>query len=161
MSRMTSMALVGAVCVALLLVAAPAAAQDDPPAAPLLMKDGTLIAHLLDLPTLVIEPPRGARPPILPVLYASFVGLEVYDGYSTSRGLADGATEGNALVRWAVGNPATLWAVKGGAAAASIYLAERLWTHHHRAQAIAVMVASNALMAAVAAGNLSVLRAQR
>jgi len=158
---MKLIAFVGAVCVVLLSVAAPAAAQDDPPARPLLMPDGTLIVHMLDLPTLVVEPPRGARPPILPVLYASFVGLEVYDGYSTSRGLAAGATEANALVRWAADNPTAFWAVKGGAAVASIYIAERLWTHHHRAQAIAMMVASNVLMAAVAAGNQSVLRGQR
>ena len=64
-------------------------------------------------------------------------------------------------MRLASGTPAAVWAVKAGATAASIFAAERLWHQHRRAEAIAVMIATNGLMAAVAAHNASVLRAQR
>ena len=43
----------------------------------------------------------------------------------------------------------------------SIYVAERLWRGHHRGQAIAMMVVSNGIMAAVAASNASIIRSQR
>lgn len=160
---MKFVALVGAACMALLSVPAPAAAQrgPSPDPTPLLMPDGTLIAHLLvpsaSMPA--FQPAR--RPQILGVLYASFIGLEVYDGYSTSTGLTAGATESNGLVRWAAVHPTIFWGVKGGAAAASLYVAERMWRRHRRGQAIAVMVASNVVMAAVAANNWSVLHSQR
>ncbi len=160
--RMNSMALVGVLCLALLSFAAPAKAQDEAQQDAQLMKDGTLVAFLLDVPLFVIgEVPRGPRPAALPVLYVSFIGLEVYDGYSTSTGVARGAAESNPLLRAAVEKPIALWAVKSVAAVASIYMAERLWKRHRRGQAIAVMVTSNVLMAAVAASNLSVVRAQR
>lgn len=157
MSRtIASAALLGLV---LLTIAAPVAAQEGSGSAPQerwLLKDGSLYAKLLDVPPFVIgEIPRAPRPAILPALYAGFVSLEAFDGYSTSRGLKQGAAESNPLVRWAVDNPATLWAVKGGAAFASIYVAERLWKHNHRGQAIVLMAVSNAVMSMVAAQNRS------
>ncbi len=101
---------------------------------------------------------RGAA---LPSLYAAQLGLQVYDGYSTTRGLRNGAIESNSIMGRLASHPAALWAAKGGAAFASIYAAERLWRQHHRGQAIAVMMVSNGIMAAVAAKNATVIRAQR
>jgi hypothetical protein len=102
-----------------------------------------------------------SRPSILPVLYATFIGLEAYDGYSTLKGTKQGASESNPLLRGFTDKPGAVWAVKGGAAFASIYFAERLWRSHHRGEAIVVMTVSNGIMAAIAARNLSVIRAQR
>jgi hypothetical protein len=103
----------------------------------------------------------ATRGPVLPSLYASLIVLEAYDGYSTTRGLKNGAVESNTFMRRLAAEPAALWAVKGGATFVSIYVAERLWRKNHRGQAIAVMVATNGLMAAVAMNNASVLRAQK
>lgn len=97
----------------------------------------------------------------LPSLYVSLIGLQAYDGYSTSRGLNHGAVESNGFMSGLASHPGALWAAKGGAAFVSIYTAERLWRQHRRGQAIALMVVSNGFMAAVAASNASVLRAQR
>lgn len=101
---------------------------------------------------------RGAA---LPALYVSLVGLQAYDGYSTMQGLSHGAIESNSFMSAVTSHPATLWAVKGGAAFVSIYMAERLWRQHRRGQAIALMVASNVIMASVAVSNASIIRAQR
>jgi len=40
----------------------------------------------------------------------------------------------------------------------AIYAAEQLWRQHHRGQAIAIMVASNGVMAIVAAHNAGTRR---
>ncbi len=101
---------------------------------------------------------RGA---VLPSLYVSLAALNFYDGYSTQSGLSRGAVEANPAIKGVAGNSAALWAVKGGATALSVYMAERLWKKGHRAQAIAVMVVSNGMMATVAARNASVLRKVR
>ena len=162
-SHLISTTLAAVVCLFLVGSAAPAAAQDSEPLdAEWLLKDGTLYARLLDVPPFVIgEEPRGPRPAILPALYVGFIGLEAFDGYSTSRGLRQGGSESNPLVRWAVAHPTTLWAIKGGAAFASIYVAERLWKTHRRAQAVTLMVASNAIMGVVAARNMSATGSRR
>lgn len=104
---------------------------------------------------------RAIRGPVLPSLYVSLIGLQVYDGYSTRRGVTHGAIEANTFLSNVTSHPAILWAAKGGAAFVSIYAAERLWRQGRRGQAIAVMIASNGLMVAVAASNASVIRAQR
>ena len=65
------------------------------------------------------------------------------------------------MVGGLAGNPAALWGLKAASTGVSIYLAERLWRDHHRGQAIAVMIASNAIMSAVAARNASVLKSAR
>ena len=105
-----------------------------------------------------IHATRGA---VLPMLYVSFIGLEAYDGYSTNRGLRQGAVESNALVGAIAQNQRAVWAVKGATAFISIYVAERLWRGHHRGEAIAVMFVSNSVMTAVAVTNASVLRTQQ
>jgi hypothetical protein len=100
---------------------------------------------------------RGAA---LPSLYVSLAGLNAVDAYTTMKGLSGGATEANPLMKTITKNPAAFLAVKGGVTAGSILVAERLWRKGRRAQAIAVMVVSNGVMAAVAARNVSVLRQQ-
>ena len=104
---------------------------------------------------------RDARGPVLSSLYAGLIGLEAYDGYSTTRGVKAGASESNPMMRGLVGSPVALWAAKGGAAFVSIYAAEQLWSHNRRGQAIALMLASNSLMAAVARNNSAINRTQR
>jgi hypothetical protein len=100
------------------------------------------------------------RGSLLPALYVSLAGLNAFDAYSTSKGLGRGAAEANPLMRTVAGNPTMVWVVKAGVTGASVAMAERLWRKNKRAQAVAVMVISNGMMAAVAARNASVLRKQ-
>jgi len=102
-----------------------------------------------------VPSPRGGA---LPLLYASLIGLQAYDGLSTTRGLRKGAVESNTLMASLVKHPVSLWGAKAGTAFASIYIAERLWKQHRRGAAIAMMVASNAMMAGVASNNAAILR---
>jgi len=108
-----------------------------------------------------VSAPRELRPAALPALYASFVGLQAFDVYSTTAALRQGAREANPMMRGIVGNPAVFWSVKAAATAAPMLAAERLWKRNNKVGAIAVMVAGNGLMAAIAAHNASVLRSQR
>jgi len=101
------------------------------------------------------------RPMALPALYGTLVGLQMFDVYSTVNGIRRGATEGNPIVGGLAGNPAAFWSLKAASTGASIYFAEKLWKSGRRGQAIAVMLASNAVMSAVAARNASVLKATR
>lgn len=103
----------------------------------------------------------ATRGSVLGSLYVSLAGLNAYDAYTTAKGVARGATESNGLIRGAAGTPVAVWAIKGGVTAGSILVAERLWRSGHRAQAIGMMIASNAVMAAVGVRNSSVLRNQR
>jgi hypothetical protein len=103
---------------------------------------------------------RVTRPALLPGLYAGFVALQGFDIYSTTNAIRQGASEANPVMKGVVGNPALFWSVKAAATVAPMLAAERLWKHN-KAGAIAVMVVSNGVMAAVAAHNASVLRAQR
>jgi len=96
------------------------------------------------------------RPMALPALYASLASLQVYDVYSTTRALANGAHEANPMMKNIVGNPALFWSVKAAATIAPMMAAERLWKKNKMA-AVAMMVATNGVMAAVAAHNASVL----
>jgi hypothetical protein len=108
------------------------------------------------VPARVAPSNRGS---LLPALYLSLATLNAYDAYSTTSALGKGAVEANPLMRGVAGNPAALWAVKGGVTAVSIYAAERLWRDNHRVAAIAVMAITNGVMAAVATQNSRVLRA--
>lgn len=103
----------------------------------------------------------ASRGGLLPTLYVSLAGLNAFDAYSTSKGLGRGATEANPLMRTVAGNPTMMWMVKAGVTGVSIATAERLWRKNKRAQAVAVMVISNGMMAAVAARNARVLQDQR
>ena len=97
----------------------------------------------------------------LPALYVSLAGLQAVDAYSTSKGLSRGASEANPTMRPFAGNAAAMLAVKGGATAVTIAVAERLWRKNHRGRAIAVGIVANSVLASVAAHNAAVLRAQR
>jgi hypothetical protein len=134
-------------------VPARAAAQDpvDPPQ----------LNVRMTAPPSVLEVSPATRGPALPALYVSLIGLQAYDGYSTSRGLRQGAIESNTFMGRVASHPGALWAAKGGAAFLSIYTAERLWRRHRRGEAIAVMVVSNGIMAAVAASNARIVHNQK
>jgi hypothetical protein len=100
-----------------------------------------------------------SRPKVLPPLYVSYAALQAFDAYSTQQALARGAREANPLMQPVVGNRTAFWAVKATATLATIAAAEHLWKHkRHPKAAIAVLVASNAVAAVVAARNASVLR---
>ncbi len=73
-------------------------------------------------------------------------------------GTRRGAVEANPVLAPVTSTPAAIWAAKGAATFASIYAAERLWKRHRRTEAIATMVAVNAIMASVAIHNRSVTR---
>ncbi len=165
MFRITFLALVSLVCMSVMSVTSAAASpQDEPhPPAPF-VADADLLPKqviLSRLPVLLANTTTPTRPSMLPLLYASFIGLEAYDGYSTLRGTKGGAVESNPLLHGFTDNPLAVWAVKGASTFASIYAAERLWKRHRRAEAVAVMVVANGVMAAVAARNGSIVRAQR
>ncbi len=101
------------------------------------------------------------RGSFLPALYVSLAGLNAFDAYATSKGVALGATESNGLMRGAAGSPVAMWTIKGGVTAGSILMSERLWRSGRKVEALATMVAANALMAVVGARNGAVLASQR
>jgi hypothetical protein len=106
-------------------------------------------------------PVSEKRPSILPGLYVSLAGLNAYDAFSTLRGVSNGAKEANGAMQGVAHTPTAMWAVKGGITAGSILAAEHLWKSGHRAHAVALMVASNGMMVAVAAHNTGVTVAQK
>jgi len=109
-------------------------------------------------PRIEINIPKATRPSALPAMYLSLAGLQAYDGYSTIRGVRNGATEANPLVGGLASQPAAFWTVKALSTVTTIYFAEQLWRQHKRGQAIMTMVVANAVMGAVAAHNMSVMR---
>jgi hypothetical protein len=90
------------------------------------------------------------RPAALPALYASYVGLQAMDLYTTRKALAAGATESNPMMR--SGNTGAAIAIKAATGAATIYFAERAWKKN-RVGAIVLMAALNGVTAAVVARN--------
>jgi hypothetical protein len=147
--------------------AAPAAADGDtrPVAAATGVASGsTPVPLLLELRPVALPAPEGLRPTrgaTLPALYVGLAGLNAFDAYTTTVGLSKGATEANPLLKSVADRPAALWGLKAGVTAGSIVLAEKLWRNNRRGAAIAMMVASNGVMAAVAARNLQVLNRAR
>lgn len=160
-----------AVTLTLFASVVPASAADPDPAAterttPVVMSAASVAsaAPLLDeidwsQPTVHFGSPR--RGAVLPALYVSLAGLHTFDAYSTLKGVSKGAVESNPLMRGAARNSTAVWAIKAGVTGATIGLAERLWRDNKRGQAIALLVVSNGVMAAVAARNASVLRQQQ
>src|SRR5262249_23975842 len=118
-------------------------------------------ADHLSISMFTARPQATERPMALPALYATLAGLPIFDGYSTVNGIRRGAAESNPVVGGLAGNPAAFWSLKAASTGVSIYFAERLWKSGRRGQGIAVMLASNAVMSAVAARNASVLTATR
>lgn len=104
-----------------------------------------------------VERPRTARPLLLPSLYVASAGLQAYDAYSTLNALKLGGVEQNPFMKGITKNPAAFIAVKAAVTTASIVAAEKLWRDNNRWGAIGLMIASNSLMAIVAAHNASVV----
>jgi len=100
---------------------------------------------------------RRGRPVLLPVMYMTAVGLQGYDVYSTMTALKNEAVELNPMMKGVVQNPKAFIAMKAGVAGISIIAAEKMWRDHHRVAAVLTMVASNAVMGAVAHHNSKVL----
>jgi hypothetical protein len=105
---------------------------------------------------------KSARRPLsLPSLYAGAALLQGYDAYSTLTAIKSGAVEANPLTKGITKSPAAFMALKAGMTFASIMSAERMWKNNHRTGAVIMMIASNGMMAAVAAHNASVLQRVR
>ena len=102
------------------------------------------------------RPPR--RPIALPALYAGFITLQALDTSYTLRVVPLLATEANPLMKGVTKYPAAFIALKAGLTLGGIVHSERLWRNNHRVAAVALMAASNGLMAVVVARNASVLR---
>jgi len=101
---------------------------------------------------------KPERPWPLPALYGSSAFLQGYDTYLTIAALKRGASEVNPILKPISGNPVAFIAVKAGLTAASFVGTERLWKDNHRLSAVALMVASNAVMVVVTAHNVAVLQ---
>jgi hypothetical protein len=97
------------------------------------------------------------RPASLVPLYVSFSALQMLDAHSTFQGLSRGARETNPLMSGVAGSPAGLIAVKAGATAGTIYLAEKLWKRNRKA-AIATMIGANIAYGFVVSHNYRVAR---
>lgn len=109
----------------------------------------------------VIRAPEGSRPAALLPMYAGFIALQGYDGYSTIKALNRGAVEANPLMRGVVKCPVALISIKGVAAAGVVFAAERLWRAKHRKAAVILMAVTGGMMVAVGANNARVLRQVR
>jgi Domain of unknown function (DUF5658) len=143
---------VSVLCVALMTVVPAAAFAADPPP----------VNRPVVTATVVYEPsPAPVRPLALPALYAASAVLQAYDGYSTLAGLRAGAVERNPLMSPMAEHPALLLATKVATAAATIGMAEQMWRDHHPGRAVALMIVSNGLMAAVDWHNSRVLSGAR
>jgi hypothetical protein len=103
---------------------------------------------------------RGGRRSVIVPLYAMFAGLQALDAHSTMRALNAGAVESNPLMQWAATRPAALIAVKSGAAAGTIFLAEKGWKQHP-VRTVVLMAVLNAAYAGVAMHNYRVANLNR
>jgi hypothetical protein len=97
--------------------------------------------------------PRGVLVP----LYVSFAALQVLDAHSTLRAIDAGATERNPVRQGIVNQPAALLALKGGVAASTIFVVDKI-RHRSRVGAIITMAALNSLYATVVAHNYRTVR---
>ena len=80
------------------------------------------------------------RPAVLPALYVATAVTQALDAHSTMTALHAGAQEANPFMRTATSSPGAFLAIKAGAAAGTVLLAEKMWPRN-RAGAIATMVA--------------------
>src|SRR5687767_13202384 len=72
-------------------------------AATMSVPDGQLSGSRAKLPTWMLDQ-SGARPSVLPAMYASLGALQALDIYSTRRALKAGGTELNPVMRKSAGN---------------------------------------------------------
>ena len=145
-----------------MLTATPAFAADDngQVIAPAVTAAATALAQNATLASSIDFSPRlrtDRRPMVLPALYATTVGLQAYDAYSTLTVLKNGGVEANPVMKGITKNPTAFVALKAGVAAMSIMAAEKMWKDHNKVGAIVTMLASNGFMAYVAAHNTRVL----
>lgn len=162
---------IGALVLAALCVsAAPALAADDPPivqspdagqtANGLASGKGFVTASVVQeqvFPRRLAEP----RPATLSGLYASWIGLQAYDTYSTLAGVSRGAAETNPFVNGLTRNRGMFFAAKASMTLVTVGVAEQMWREHHPGRAMALMAISNGVMAVVAARNAAVLQTLR
>jgi len=134
--------------------------RDKTPRPPTLVVDVDVPALMADVDK-APPPPRlvraDRRPSALAPLYVSLAGLQVFDAFSTVRGVRAGAFESNDLLRGATDHPTLMYGIKAAAAVAPMVVAERLWRSHHRTGAILTIVLANSMVAVVAANNARVL----
>jgi len=95
------------------------------------------------------------RPAVLPALYVATAVAQALDAHSTMMALHAGAQEANPFMQKATSSPGAFLAIKAGAAAGTILLAEKMWPRN-RAGAIATMVALNSVTCIIAAHNYAV-----
>jgi hypothetical protein len=88
-------------------------------------------------------------------MYVSFAALQVLDARSTMLALRNGGTEANPLMKAAASNPGALLAVKIGAGAASIFVAEKV-AKRNPVASLLIMAAMNSAYATIVAHNYSV-----
>jgi hypothetical protein len=100
-----------------------------------------------------------ARPSALVPLYASFVAMQGFDMFSTSKAVSVGAQEANPLMKPVAGKSMASVAVKAAATAGSIYFTERAWKQNRKG-AVILMTALNVATAAVVAHNTQVAKQQ-
>jgi hypothetical protein len=95
-------------------------------------------------------PPRDAA--IFGTLYTSFAALQAMDVHSTVRAIDGGAKEMNPLVGGIAANGGALLATKAGAAATTIFLAEKV-RKRSRIGALLLMAGINSGYAIIVARN--------
>jgi hypothetical protein len=100
------------------------------------------------------------RPAVIGALSVSLAALQVFDVYSTSKGLRQGAREANPLMQNVVGNKAMFWTMKAVTTAVPMAIAAKMWKKN-KVGAIATLALANGVSALVAARNASVLKQTR
>jgi hypothetical protein len=142
--------------------AQPAFAADDPPSGPSAdvsnVSTGHIFVNASVVPDRGVQMTASARPATLSSMYATWIGLQAYDSYSTLAGVSKGAAETNPFVSGLTKNRAMFFTTKASMTVVTIAVAEQMWRDHHPGRAIVLMVVSNGVMAAVAARNASVLQ---
>jgi hypothetical protein len=88
---------------------------------------------------------------------ASFIALQAADLHSTFLAIGRGGREINPLLRPLADSPAAMLATKGGMAAFTVYVNERLRRKKPRG-ALALMVAESTFYAIIAAHNYGLAR---
>lgn len=143
-----------------LALATPSFAADTDAAAPSITETAAAAATATPNATSDVQFARDfrrGRPSMLPAMYTMQAVLQGYDAFSTMTALKRGGREANPAMQAIVQHPTAFIAMKAGITAASIMAAEQMWKANHRLAAIGLMVASNAMMSAVAANNHKVL----
>jgi len=97
--------------------------------------------------------PKRLRPAVLPALYLSFAAFQILDADSTRSRLQSGACEMNPAMRFVASRGPLLFAVKAGATAGTIYLAERLWKKNERGRSLILMAAINSAYLIIVTNN--------